>query len=116
MHALRLTPGTTIQSIEIAEDSRHLEQLQAAVGGWIQTLTLSPDLVLVFNEEGKIQRLPINDVATRLTQHYAVGLSPQDQIVGTALIVGFADSHFVDAPAEAREVLNRLGFAIAEEG
>lgn len=37
-----------------------LEAFQKAVGGYIETLTLCEDLVLVINEEGLLQGLPWN--------------------------------------------------------
>ena len=37
-----------------------LESFQKAVGGYIETLTISKDLVLIVNEEGRIHNLPFN--------------------------------------------------------
>lgn len=37
-----------------------LEAFQKAVGGYIETLTLCEDLVLIVNEEGLLQELPFN--------------------------------------------------------
>ena len=37
-----------------------LEAFQQAVGGYIETVTLCEDLVLVVNEEGLLQGLPYN--------------------------------------------------------
>jgi hypothetical protein len=37
-----------------------LEAFQKAVGGYIETLTIAKDLVLIVNEEGRIQNLPFN--------------------------------------------------------
>ena len=37
-----------------------LEAFQKAVGGYIETLTLCEDLVLIVNEEGLLQELPYN--------------------------------------------------------
>ena len=37
-----------------------LEAFQKAVGGWIETVTLATDLVLIVNEEGWLRGLPFN--------------------------------------------------------
>ena len=37
-----------------------LENLQAYVGGYIETVTLADDLVVICNEEGRLMRLPHN--------------------------------------------------------
>ena len=37
-----------------------LEAFQEAVGGYIETVTLCTDLVLIVNEEGRIKGLPYN--------------------------------------------------------
>lgn len=38
-----------------------LEAFQRAVGGYIETVTVCSDLVLVVNEEGRIRCLPFNE-------------------------------------------------------
>ena len=37
-----------------------LKAFQEAVGGWIETVTICSDLVLIVNEEGRIKGLPYN--------------------------------------------------------
>lgn len=37
-----------------------LEELQAAVGGYIETVTIASDVVIICNEEGRLQGLPHN--------------------------------------------------------
>lgn len=37
-----------------------LEAFQKAVGGYIETVTMAEDLVLICNEEGRLQGLPYN--------------------------------------------------------
>mgnify|MGYP001576913111 CR=1 FL=1 len=61
-----------------------LEELQKAVGGYIEILH-PPDraLLMVINEEGKLQGLPPNEAATRLMGDR---LLPGDYIVGNALV------------------------------
>jgi hypothetical protein len=45
---------------EVVEIENSLEALQAAVGGYIETVSMPCGLVLVCNEEGKIRGLPFN--------------------------------------------------------
>lgn len=116
MRALTIAPEGSITVAHI-DAAKSLEQLQAAVGGYIQMLDLADKLVMVINEEGKIYRLPANDTATRLTQHYAVGLAADDEISGTAVIIGQNRAgQLVDVGPDAAEVLERLGFTINQEG
>ena len=37
-----------------------LESLQKIVGGYIETVTMFADLVIICNEEGRIKRMPLN--------------------------------------------------------
>lgn len=61
-----------------------LEELQKAVGGYIEILhPPDPKLLMVVNEEGKLKGLPNNDEATRLMGE---NLLPGDYIVGNALV------------------------------
>lgn len=65
-----------------------LEELQKFVGGYIEIVHVADGkLCMVVNEEGKINHLPMNPVATRL---FSV-LAPapiNDFIVGNVLICG----------------------------
>ena len=40
--------------------SNTLKNLQTHVGGYIECVTLSPELVIICNEEGRIRNLPYN--------------------------------------------------------
>ena len=37
-----------------------LEAFQKVVGGYIETVTFSPDFVIICNEEGRLKKLPFN--------------------------------------------------------
>lgn len=43
-----------------------LQELQSAVGGFIETIHLADGRIMVLNEEGRLLRLPINVTATRI--------------------------------------------------
>lgn len=59
--------------------SNTLQNLQKIVGGYIEESRIAPDIVAVFNEEGRLKNLPPN-------------LSfPVEGIVGDAVIMGVDD-------------------------
>ena len=61
-----------------------LEELQAAVGGYIETFTFASDAVVICNEEGRLMGLPHN------CEFLGVGF------VGPILIVGRRGDEFTD--------------------
>lgn len=66
-----------------------LEAFQEAVGGYIETVTLSPEIVIICNEEGKPKGLPYN-----------VTIGHED-FVGTILVAGVKEDEFVSLRAAA---------------
>lgn len=66
-----------------------LEALQKEVGGYIETLTLAPGVVMIVDEEGRFKDKHYNRKASHLS---GVG------IVGDALIVGVEGEEFADVP------------------
>lgn len=79
IQVLKVEPGKAPESATV---SNTLEAFQKAVGGYIETLTLDTNAVLVCNEEGKLVGLPAN--------RQVCG----DTIAGTFLIVGAEDGEF----------------------
>ncbi|MDE7261239.1 MAG: DUF3846 domain-containing protein [Oscillospiraceae bacterium] len=79
IRVLKIEPG---MAPEIMDIPNTLDVLQAAVGGYIETVTLDTNAVLVCNEEGTLNGLPANR---------QVG---GDTIAGTFLIVGAEDGEF----------------------
>ena len=61
-----------------------LEELQAIVGGLIELIYLPDNVVMVINEEGKLENLPFNEKATAIYQQSIFGV--EDCIVGDALV------------------------------
>ena len=80
---------------EIVEVENTLKALQAEVGGYIETVTIASDAVIICNEEGRILGLPDN------CRFYGV------DFVGTVLIVGTKDDEFCDVP-EADFLMHHL--------
>ena len=62
--------------------------LSGAVGGYIECVSLSRDLDMWVNEEGKLAGLPINDVGTRM---WMTAFGPTDVIVGDIIFTGGVD-------------------------
>lgn len=67
-----------------ANDLFECEELQRAVGGYIDMLTLPDSSVLVFNDDGKLIGLPYNEEATRLAR--LAGIMPSDYVVGDVVL------------------------------
>lgn len=61
-----------------------LQELQKAVGGYIELVVLSGDTVMYLNEEGKIYDLPINEEATKLFRE--AHPNTNDYIVGNVIV------------------------------
>ncbi|MDR0691489.1 MAG: DUF3846 domain-containing protein [Prevotellaceae bacterium] len=59
-----------------------LQELQSFVGGYIEMVFISDSLVMVVNEEGKFEELPINVRATEIIRQAGI----QDTIAGDALV------------------------------
>ena len=87
-------PGETIKYGVIPNT---LEAFQEAVEGYIECVTIRPDLVMIVNEEGKLRGLPYNFT-----------LFGYDEIVGTALFVGVDGEEFANCPLETKDLLDAL--------
>ena len=70
-----------------------LEDLQAAVGGYIETVTFATDATVICNEEGRLQGLEPN------CRFFGV------DFVGPILIVGRKGDEFTDLPPETMGLL-----------
>lgn len=85
-------PGEAPESKNIENT---LETLQSIVGGYIQTVTIAEDLVIICNEEGRLKNLPYNcDIC---------GIS----FAGPIIICGFKGEDFSDIPCDT-ETFKRI--------
>ena len=76
-------PGTKSELVEPKNGKFFkLKELQSIVGGYIECLYLKDDMTMVVNEEGKLDGLPFNDMATAI----AYNSSYADSIVGSVLV------------------------------
>ena len=87
MNKIAVIITTDGDATKISEIS--LKSLQTAVGGWVQAVDLDHDLTIWVNEEGKMDGLPVNPIATRLWEKY-IGVGT-DIIAGNAVFTGGTD-------------------------
>ena len=66
------------------------EIIKTAVGGYLEIVRLSPSMTMWINEEGKLDRLPVNHRATTIWTYY---FGATDIIVGNVVITGGTDIH-----------------------
>ena len=71
--------------------SNTLENLQRIVGGYIEVLPIGGDLLIICNEEGKLENLEDN-------MEYG-----DDMLVGTIIVVGENGEEFGDIPISFEE-------------
>lgn len=96
MKALKLES----RSIITADIENTLEALQAAVGGYIEAVTLVPGkAVMIVNEEGLLLGLSPNPIASAVAN---------TQIVGTAIVVGVDGEEFTDVPEDVECCIRAL--------
>lgn len=107
MRVLKITP---VDGYEVTDIPDRLETLQEAVGGLIKVVWLTPRMVMIINEEGKLKNLPDNDAATVIYQYYYQYYNHNscDVIVGNALIVGVAGDEFADLSDKQVNILSEL--------
>lgn len=72
-----------------------LSALQEAVGGYLETVTIAEDLVIICNEEGRLKGLPYNCEAAGIN------------FVGNILFVGADGEDFADVTVPI-ETIERL--------
>lgn len=83
MKAIRKNPGAQPEIIEV---DNTLKALQTEVGGYIETVTIASDAVVICNEEGVLLGMPYN------CRFFDV------DFVGTILVVGRDRDKFCDVP------------------
>ena len=78
-------PGCPPRSVWVTNT---LENLQTAVGGYIETFTLATDMCVICNEEGRLLGLPHNCTIAGV------------DFVGDILLVGIKGEEFADLPLD----------------
>lgn len=93
MKIIYKAPGCAPEPRDIPND---LKELQVAVGGRIETVTIATDACVVCNEEGRLMGLPYNCAFFGF------------ELYGPILIVGLDGEGFADlSPEGMRLILNR---------
>lgn len=87
MRALLIPAGGKPEEVEVS-DENELDDLQRYVGGWIEYVPTNEDVTLYCNEEGKIEGLPPNPLATSL---FGSLLMPGDYLAGDVILLGPID-------------------------
>lgn len=82
--AMIIKPNGETKNVTPNQDQFTHQELNKLVGGYIEVIRLNDEWFMVINEEGKLQNLPYNTMATMLYQSY---VSPYDCIVGNAVLV-----------------------------
>lgn len=85
MLAIKLNTDGIAEEVTLEGEGSQLKQLQEAVGGWIQAVDLNPTLTMWLNEEGKLNNLPFNTLATELWEE---AYGETDFIVGNVIFTG----------------------------
>jgi hypothetical protein len=104
--AIRI-PASTGEPLEVVSING-LKDMQSAVGGLVEFQDIdSPNASLVFNEEGKIEDLPMNRRATLLWWIHKPMWRNSDVLAGDVLIVGEPDDegNTTDVPDELVSLL-----------
>lgn len=73
-----------------------LKAFQKAVGGYIETVTITPEIVIICNEEGKLRGLPYNVTIGR------------EDFVGTIVVAGVKEDEFSSVRAAAIPLIRSL--------
>ena len=74
----------------------NLEAFQEVVGGYIETFTLTPEIVVICNEEGKLKGLPYNVTISR------------EDFAGTILVAGVKGDEFASLRSAAIPLVRAL--------
>ena len=90
--ALLKRPGEIPRHVNV---SNSLEALQKNVEGYIETVTIAQDLVIICNEEGRIREMPYNCTICGV------------DFVGPILMVGRKGTEFADLPVDWK-ILKKL--------
>lgn len=95
IRVLSKRPGQPPRSVWMANS---LENFQRAVGGYIETITLAEDLVVICNEEGRLMGLPYNCAIC--------GVS----FVGDIILAGVKGEEFADLPVDYKQAKELFGW------
>ncbi|MFW8744808.1 DUF3846 domain-containing protein [Mesorhizobium japonicum] len=83
-----------------------LQDFQRAVGGWVEQVTITDQLAMLVDEEGRMKNLPINRRATLLRRLLSPSSRDELAIVGNAVLLGVPlYEQFRDVPQDVEKLL-----------
>lgn len=77
--------GTVSEVYPANGEDFQLDELKGFVGGWIEIVNITRKVIMVVNEEGKGEKLPLNGMATVIAKAENA-IYPWDFIAGDALM------------------------------
>lgn len=107
--AIKIGHEGEINIVEFGKKENTLKYLQEAVGGYIECVTVRIDDVIAdmwVNEEGLLERLPINKLATQIHE-LKVG-NENACIVGNVILTGYNDEDGNTLPLSLEEATTVL--------
>lgn len=114
MKVIKLSISGSATAVEI-DDTRVLDEVQHLVGGWVEKISITENVDLVFNEEGMFDpNHKANMIAGRLLRHFDVHLLPGDYIAGDAVLVGVDGPSWTAVPDSATGTLEFIGFTVGK--
>lgn len=87
-NALVIGFDESLEVVDLDSTEGSLEVLQNAVDGWVEAVDINDTLTMWCNEEGKLDGLPFNGIATGLFQ---ARFGKVDIIMGNAVLTGGVD-------------------------
>lgn len=84
---MKILLANVSEPFQVVEVENELEPIQKIVGGYIEVLPVTEDILLIMNEEGKLFGLPSNF-------QLIVNQRVADTIAGNALFVGRKEEDF----------------------
>jgi hypothetical protein len=106
--ALIVRASKSIQTVDLDAPEGSYRVISDAVGGYIEAVSLDDDLTMYVNEEGKLDGLPLNLLATLL---FRTRFGATDIIMGDAILVGGVDDEGDDlglSDSKLEEVLTLI--------
>jgi hypothetical protein len=79
---IKISTDGTSEEITFESNFVNLKEMQTIVGGHIEFVYLPNNIILVVNEEGKLNNLPVNEIVTSF--YYPL---IKDVIVGNVLLI-----------------------------
>ena len=101
MKAILIRANGDVEDCIISDETK-LNSVQQLVGGFVQQIG-SVDFIALMNENGKLENLPVNALASQIVHRYGFGLAPNDMLVGDIVFCSMDDGDWGGITAESRK-------------